>query len=256
MGSLKNLSVYVGLVVAVSARVARADDTPPPQGLSGKGELGIVFARGNTDADTVNAKLGLAYTVGNWKHTLQLDVLQAKTDGFSSANREDATWQSNYNLTNSSFVYGSLAYIDDQFSGFAYQRNATLGYGHKFIDSDSDKLAAQAGVGYGQQEPEDLTRNVAGAVTSRVKLGAQSAALVQADIKYQHDFNKSTKITEELKANYQSLNAFLQDDLALVVSMTTKLSLSVAFELRHNSAPPVGSKPDDTQSTVNLVYAF
>jgi putative salt-induced outer membrane protein YdiY len=53
-----------------------------------------------------------------------------------------------------------------------------------------------------------------------------------------------------------TLNTFLLDDLALVVAMTTKLSLSVAFELRHNSAPPAPSRPTDTLSTVNLVYAF
>jgi putative salt-induced outer membrane protein YdiY len=38
--------------------------------------------------------------------------------------------------------------------------------------------------------------------------------------------------------------------------MTTKLSLSVAFELRRNGTPPIGSKPTDTQSTVNLGYSF
>jgi putative salt-induced outer membrane protein len=257
MRSLKH-AARAGLIIAASlaAAAARADDAPPPQGLSGKGELGFVFARGNTDADTVNAKLGVADTIGDWKHTLQFDVLQARSQGISSANREDATWQSNYNFTGASFAYGSLAYVDDQFSGFVYQRNVTLGAGHKFLDSALDKLAAQAGVGYGQEQPEVLTRNVAGAVIERVKLVSQSAALVQAEIKYEHDFNKTTKIVEDLKANYQSIDTFVQDDLALVVAMTTKLSLSVAFELRHNSAPPLGSTPTDTQTTVNFGYSF
>lgn len=257
MRSLKH-AAELGLVVAASiaSGAVRADDTPPPQGWSGKGELGFVFARGNTDADTVNAKIGVADAIGAWKHMLQIDVLQAKSQGVSSANREDATWQSNYNLDSASFVYGALAYVDDQFSGFSYQRNVTLGVGHKFLDSALDKLAAQVGVGYGQQEPELLTRNAEGAVIERVKLGSQSAALAQGEIKYEHDFNKTTKVTEDLKANYQSIDTFVQDDLALVVAMTTKLSLSVAFELRHNSAPPFGSKPTDTQTTVNFGYSY
>jgi putative salt-induced outer membrane protein len=244
------------LTAAVVAGTARADDTPPPQGWSGKGELGVVFARGNTDADTVDAKLGVADSVGDWKHILQVDVLQAKSNQVTSADRDDASLQSDYNLSTRSFLYGSIAYIDDRLSGFAYQRNATLGYGHKFLDSGSDKLNAEIGIGYGQEQPETLIKDADGNVIGRIKLGSQSAALAQGEVKYEHDFNKTTKITEDLKVNYQDIDTFLLDDLALVVAMTTKLSLSVAFELRHNSAPPAPSRPTDTLSTVNLVYAF
>jgi putative salt-induced outer membrane protein YdiY len=43
----------------------------------GKGEAGIVFARGNSTADTVNLKLGMSNEIDNRKHSLEMAALRA-----------------------------------------------------------------------------------------------------------------------------------------------------------------------------------
>jgi putative salt-induced outer membrane protein len=240
----------------LAAGVAAADDAPPPQGWSGKGELGFVDARGNTDAETIDAKLGLSDQIGPWKHSLNVDVLDAKTNNVTSANRKDATWQSNFDLSKQSYVYGSLSYIDDQFSGFAYQANATVGYGRKFVDTASTKLSVQLGAGYGQLQPETPVKNTLGAVIGEDKAPKENAAVVQGEAKFEHALSATTKILEDLKVTYADVNTYLQNDLALQVKINNKLALSVAYEVRHNTNPPEGTKATDTLSTVNLVYSF
>ena len=61
---------------------------------------------------------------------------------------------------------------------------------------------------------------------------------------------------EDLKVTYANINTYLQNDLAVQVKISTKLALSVAYEVRHNTDPPAGNKATDTLSTVNLVYSF
>jgi putative salt-induced outer membrane protein len=236
----------VGLALC-AAGIATADDAPPPQGWSGKGELGFVDAKGNTNADTFDAKLGLADQVGPWKHSLAVDVLEAKTSGVTSANRKDATFQSNYDLTKASFVFGSVAYVDDQFSGFAYQANVTGGYGRKFIDTARDQIhGAARRIGYGQLQPETPVTNSSGVVIGETKLAKENAGVVQGEAKFEHAFTATTKLLEDLKVTYADVNTYIQNDLALQVKISTKLALSVAYGVRHNTNPPPGTKSTDT----------
>jgi len=249
-------TVVIAILALCAAGIAVADDAPPPQGWSGKGELGVVEAKGNTNADTVNAKLGLADQVGPWKHTLTVNLLEAKTNNVTSANRKDAAWQTNYDFTKESFVYGNVSYIDDQFSGFAYQANATVGLGHKFIDSGATKLTMQLGAGFGQLQPETPITNPEGNVIGEVKGAKENAGVVQGEIKFEHAFTVTTKVLEDLKVTYADINTYIQNDLALQVKISTKLALSLAYGVRHNTNPTTGTRATDTLSTVNMVYSF
>jgi putative salt-induced outer membrane protein len=246
----------VACLAFMAAGIAFADDAPPPQGWSGKGELGFVDAKGNTNADTFDAKLSLSDQIGPWKHTVTVDDLSAKSAGITSANRKDAAWQSNYDLTKADFVFGGLSYIDDQFSGFAYQANATVGYGRKFIDSAATKLTAQLGVGYGQLQPYEPLLNAEGVQIGQYKGETERTAVLQGEAKYEQVLTSTTKLTNDLKFTYASVNTYIEDDLAASVKISTKLSLSVAYAVRHNTSPPPDSKATDTLTTVNLVYAF
>ncbi len=250
------LMAACALLAGLGAGTALADDAPPPQGWSGKGELGFVDAKGNTNSDSVNAKLTAADQVGPWKHSFAVDVLQAKSNGVTSADRYDAQLQSNYDLTSASYVYGNLSYIDDKLSGFAYQANATLGYGRKLVDSATTKLSAQLGVGYGQVQPEQLTKDANGNITGRVKEDKENAAVVQSEVKFEQTLTDTTKLTDDFKVTYGNFNTYLRNDLAIAVKINTKLALSLAYSVIHNTSPPPDTYATDTLTTVNLVYAF
>jgi putative salt-induced outer membrane protein YdiY len=51
-------------------------------------------------------------------------------------------------------------------------------------------------------------------------------------------------------------NTSLENDLALVVSISNKLALSAGFTFQKNTQPPAGLKKINTLTTLNLVYAF
>jgi putative salt-induced outer membrane protein YdiY len=44
--------------------------------------------------------------------------------------------------------------------------------------------------------------------------------------------------------------------LAVTVTMTDKLALSLAYTVRHNTKPPVGLEKTDQLTTINLVYVI
>lgn len=89
-----------------------------------------------------------------------------------------------------------------------------------------------------------------------IKGAKENAGVVQGEFKFEHAFTVTTKVLEDLKVTYADINTHIQNDLALQVKISTKLALSVAYGVRHNTNPTAGIRATDTLSTVNMVYSF
>jgi putative salt-induced outer membrane protein len=246
------------VLAASAASTALADSPPPPpaQGWSGKGEVGYVMSRGNADTDSANAKLDLADVAGDWKQSFHLEGLYGRSDEITSAERWAALLQTDYQFTARAFSFGAVHFLQDEFSGFQYQASVTAGLGYKILATDSDKLTAQLGVGYRRLRPEVLTLDAAGSVIARTPGESSGNAIGTAGFDFAHIFNASTKLTDKFLLESGSGNTSLENDLALVVSMSKKLALSAGFTFQDNTEPPAGLKKLNTLTTLNLVYAF
>ena len=239
-------AALVGAAVLLSP-AAQADWT-------GKGEAGLLVSRGNADSTSANAKLDLAKESGDWKNAAFVGILYGKNASFTTAQRIEAKWQTNYKINDRSFWFGALHGEQDKFSGFSYQASVTGGYGYKFIDNEATKLTGTVGVGYRRLRPELLNKSDAGEVISRTKLDASGDAVGTVGLDFSHALTKTTKIVDKLAVESGSKNTSVQNDLALQVSMTDALALSVGYGVHYNSDPPVGSKRSDQLTTINLVY--
>jgi len=240
----------------VSALIAFAflAAVPAHAGWTGKGELGYLMARGNSDTNTGNLKLDLATEGPQWKHAFGMSGLYGQNNDITSAQRWDVRWQSDYKLTERFFVFGAARYEDDAFSGFDYQATLSAGAGYKFIDTDATKLSGTLGLGYRSLRPEILVKDAAGNVTDRIKGDSASDAIVNAGLDFLRKLTATTQITDKLLVESGSANTFVSNDLALQVSMTDKLALSVGYGIRYNSDPPGGLETTDQLTTINLVY--
>ena len=209
----------------------------------GKGEAGIVFARGNTDADTVNFKLGMSEEVDRWKHALEMSALRATSGGVKSADRYMAGWQSDYKISDRTFAFGGLRYERDKFSGFDYQATASTGVGYKFCDTDKMQLSGQVGAGY---------RRIKDGVTGQ----SSGNAVFVGGFDYENVLTATTKVVDKFHLESGSDNTLLSNFVGLEVKMNTALALSVGLDARQNTKPPSPRKKTDTVTTVSLVYAF
>ncbi len=240
------LLLKVSLLVVVSALAmpdARAE-------WKGKGEAGIVFARGNSDTDTVNVKLDMATEVAQWKHGWGIAALRAANDGTKNAERYEGRWQSDYKLSDRDYWFGGLRYEDDRFSGFDYQATATTGYGRKFIDTERTKFNGEIGAGYRRLKTLPVL------APTLVPGSTSGDAILRGFLGYESALTDTTKIINKFTVEAGSDNTFASNDLALQVKMSDAFALSLGLGVRYNTDPPSGLKKSDTLTTVNLVYAF
>jgi putative salt-induced outer membrane protein len=243
---MRKVSIPAALALLAVAASAHAE-------WKGKGEAGMVFARGNTDTNSISLKLGMVEEDPQWKNALDMAMLYASTSGDSTANRYDAAWQTNYKFSERSFAFGGLTFDRDQFSGFAYQASATVGGGYKMIDSDKVKLSLQAGIGYRRLKNSDAAEDPG--VTS-------GDAIFTAGMDYSNQLTATTKVVDKFGLETGSDDTLLHNFIGLEVKMSTKMALSVGVDARYNTSPPAQVPPAvplkklDTLTTVNLVYAF
>jgi putative salt-induced outer membrane protein len=221
---------------------------------SGKAELGIVAASGNTESKAANAKLDLKHEGTKWFHTMGFAALYSESGEFSTAERYEAAYQLDRKLTDRLSWFTGLRGEQDRFSAFAYQVTASTGVSYKFIDNPTTKFAGSAGVGYRRARTQELVKGDAGEVIDRIEGDIESQPVAILGSTYEHDFSESTKLTNKFLAESGSDNTAVQNDIALSVSMSQSLALAVGFGVRYNSDPPPLAESMDTLTTVNLVY--
>jgi putative salt-induced outer membrane protein len=235
--------------VAISS-AARADSE-----WASRSELGYALSRGNTDTDNGNLKLDIAHLLNNWIFAFGMDALYGSTNGIGTAQRWDAHTQVDYKFTEKAFWFGKLEYQDDRYSGFQYQASVATGLGRIFLQSDSDKLTAQLGVGIRRLRTEELIRDDTGAVIERIPGDSAEDAVASGAVSYEHSFNPSTKLLEALSVESGRANTLLKNNLGLQVKMGSALSLAVSYSyIRNSSPPPTILSKTDQLTTVNLVY--
>ena len=118
----------------------------------GRGEAGLVFARGNTQTDSINLKLEMTKEVDRWKHQLDMAALRATTAGLATAKRYQAGWQSNYQFSDRGFYFGGVvsqtAESSDVLDGFVHTRDEARGYGitnhSRYSNPRADALIEEA----------------------------------------------------------------------------------------------------------------
>jgi len=257
MNKLPALVVSLSVLTPVVAMCDDAPPPPPPQDVwTGKGQAGYTSSQGNTVSKSANAAIDMSYLAGPWNHMFHLGGLYGQNTGYVSAERWDTLWQTNYSFTTDLYTFGALRYSHDLFSGFDYQASASAGLGYKFINTDTTKLSAQVGVGYQVLRPEDITKNSVGEVTSRDLQPSENSVIGTFGVNYSQALTKTTTLSDILLVNSGSINTLVTNTLALTVKMSTKLALSLGYNVQDNTSPPPGLKKVDTLETVNLVYSF
>ncbi len=233
------MRVALGILLAM----ALGGIQPAVANWKGSSEVGIVFARGNSDTDTANVKLELSTERDRWKHGFNIAALRSSNDGLKTAQRYGAGWQSDFALSERNYLFGGLRYEDDEFSGFDYQASATAGIGHKFIDTATTRFNGQIGAGYRRSKDA-----LSGATNGE--------PVLRGDLAFETAVTATTKLINKFVVEAGSDNTFASNEFALQVRMSDAFALSLGLGARFNSDPPLGLKKTDTLTTVNLVYGF
>jgi putative salt-induced outer membrane protein len=216
-----------------------------------KMEAGVVAARGNSDSDTSNLKLKVARKFKRWLHTLDASGVYAADDIGATSQRWSLREQSDYEISDKGFWFGSGRYEEDRFSGFNYQSTYGTGLGWRFFDDPITKLSAQIGGGYKVVRRRDSLSEDG---LTFIRGEREEELIAQGTVDFEHQLTATTTIFNKLLVESGGDNTFTQNDLSLQVKILGALALAVGYSVRYNTNPPPDFTTTDTLTTLNLVY--
>jgi putative salt-induced outer membrane protein len=211
---------------------------------SGKGEFGLVIARGNSETETLNLGLQFERMSEKWRNDLKLTALRSSDSGDLNAERYTLGYKSGYNFNEKSYLYGALRYDQDEFSSNDYQASMSVGYGRQLLDSETHQLTMEVGPGVRRTAPNDPLESTETNVIGRLSTDYAWAISDTADL------------TNVLLVEAGSNNTFAENELSLNVAINSRFALKLSGAVRHNTDVDADVEKTDTLTTANLVYKF
>lgn len=208
----------------------------------GEAELGFISTTGNTETQTLNAKLAIEYKIAKWTHLFRAETLQSKESGVETANRDMALYRARYQLAHSNYLFGLLRYEKDVYAGYDRRTTEVAGYGHQIYDLEKFKWDVEAGLGARQTDNTDNTESNDGIV--RLATGLL------------WHFTETSSLGQDVFVEKGSNNTSTEATTALKVKINSSLAMKVTYKIKDNSQVPVDVKHTDTETAVTLVYDF
>ena len=238
----KNIFIFgAALVLVTSNALSAEEEKKSPWETSA--ELGYVNTSGNTNTETLVFKFDTAYEIEKWKHQAHLEVLNAKTDDVTTADRKLATAQSDFKFTPRDYFFGLVSYEDDRFSGFEYQAKLNLGYGRKVLVLERHKLDAEIGPGYRNFKVDNAS-------------SSEDEALLRLAAKYKWLISDYSEFKQDFTAEFGEDQDEWKSVTALKSNINKTLAMKLSYTVRYLDVVPVGNENYDRETSVTLVYTF
>lgn len=240
------------LVMAVGVTNAAEKPDKP---LAAAVEFGFLFSNGNSDTQSLNARLNASYDLKDWRYQGSLQGLSAATadptlpgsELVTSAERYALDLQLDRKLVNNHSMFVKTNYDEDRFSGFDYQAGLGIGYGRQLVKTDTRDLRVELGPGFRVSKP-DIGESEDEATLSTALLLKQAIA-------------GTSSFNQFLYVEAGKERAITTSETSVSAQIYGQLAMKLALNIKHNSNPALDVNAVEKASVdkviaVNLVYSF
>ena len=239
---------------------ALADLAPPPKDGLWRGIAGAALSAtsGNTKTTSVVLNTDAVRASDQDKFALGAVVNYARgTDEagqrVTTADKASAFGQYDRDFAPHWFGFGRLGFDRDALIDLSSRYTATVGVGHRLIDTEANTFTLLGGVGY-VVERYSTTQTIAGEVDTR--FGRPTAFLAEESA---HKLTSTTSLKQRLEAAPAldgSRSVLWKFNANLDVAINKSLSLAVGVIDTYNTEPPEGTKGHDVSVFTGINVRF
>ncbi len=237
MTDLSRFGLLAVLVLGTATGYAQDEE-----GFAGRVAFGFLSTTGNAENETFSTTFDLDWTYAPWHHALTGAAVRASTDNVTTAEAYSLDWQSDYDLSERSYVFGVVAWNDDRFSGYDQQIREVVGYGRRFIDTERHALNGEVGAGARQADLRDGT--------------SQDETILRLSGDYLWTISETAEFSQSIAIDSGSFNTYTESITKLTMDILGNISIVVSYTIKNNSDVPAGTVNTDTFTAVALEYTF
>lgn len=210
---------------------------------SGELRLGAAKSTGNTDLQRFNGMISVQRNQDPWRHNLRLDGLYARSNGEERARRYSVSAQTDFKVRPRDYAFHKARYEENKFNAFDYNITTSAGYGRRLLQTQSQQLDVEVGVGY-RQSQRTLTGEVEG------------DPYLDLTANYRWQIQPGSILTHQMSAEINEERTVARSQTKLGVRVNSRVNLSLGYDVRYNSDVAPHRENVDTETTVNMGYRF
>jgi putative salt-induced outer membrane protein len=251
----------------------KADESKQPASgtlFTASAQLGILYLTGNTRSADIKTGLDLRFERGLWRSFFVFDLLVKKTEIENEISTDeidtsfdttDQKWsvssQTNYTLdaTKQNYIYGSVFYEEDRFSGFDSQASMSTGWGRRWFESKEASFDADVGPGFKRDVTQVTVEEIATGMTSKT----QDTLILQAQALYIRKINEHIEFKQLLVVKHAieaGQNSIYKAESSITSKLIDSLQLKLNFVIDYNSKVDDDKENLNTETSAVLIYSF
>lgn len=236
---MRILRLFVLAAVMLSATAGIAQDE---EGFSGRAGLGYLSTTGNTETESVNVNFAMGWNYAPWHHRFIGLAVRSSTSNVTTAEAYGLNWKTDYDINETAYWYGLIAWDKDEFSAYDQQIREALGYGRHLIQTERHDLSGEVGVGVRQADLRDGT--------------TQDDTILRLSGDYTWTISDTSRFGQTLAIESGSDNTYTQATSSLGVDINAAFALVVSYTIKSNSDVLPGTEKTDTFTSVTIEYSF
>lgn len=250
----KIILLSVGLIVSpvVYAEEITTTDIEIPSPLSSEVEFGYQSHTGNSDSQSLNARLSGEYTEGRHRTHGEWKYYMLYKDGEEDKRQSTYSLQSDYKLSPKTYLYGSLKGVDSKYTAYFKDYTLSSGFGFQFSNTDLFKLELEVGPGFRYQEPnldeiDDDDIIFPDIVQEGIFRGNLNAAWQPL---------KTLNLAGDITVFTGRSNTRTDTEISATNNITDDIALKLAYSRQYHDKVPNGLHKSDSIFSVNLLFVF
>ncbi len=248
--------------------LAKADESKQPASgtlFTASAQLGFLYLTGNTRSADIKTGLDLRFERGLWRSFFIFDLLVKKTETEGDTQKEfettDQKWsiasQTNYTLDSvkQNYMYGSVFYEENRFSGFDSQASMSTGWGRRWYESKQSSFDADVGPGFKRDVTQVTPEEALLGITSKT----QDTLILQAQALYIRQFNEHIEFKQLMTIKHAievGQNSIYKAESSITSKLIDSLQLKLAFTIDYNSKVDDDKENLNTETSAVLIYSF
>lgn len=242
-GAIFGLTVALALISGAAwSQVGTAGGTEGEGPWSGSASLGYLSTSGNTETTSYNTSLAIAYAVNQWTHAFAAAANGADESDTTTAEAYQASGKSTYDFSEHNYLFGTIDWRRDRFSGVDLKLSESVGYGRRLIDRSAHLLSAEIGVGHRSSELSDNS--------------SESGVIGTLGLDYKWTFSETSNFQQAVSIESGSDNTYLETVSAVRARLLGDFAIVLSYTIRHNTDVPLGNEKTDTFTAISLELAF
>jgi len=236
------------LIVSIFSFSAHAEEAKPtsenPKSTSWIADLGLGYVKttGNSNTTTFKGDLKAVKEVEKWRHTFTAEGLNTADGDTTTAERYYLAEKSDYKFSKFNYVYGTVTYDNDRFSGYSYRTTLSVGYGRRLIHEPTITLDGDVGPGVRYSKPEDGD--------------AEDELIAHLALNFKWGITDNSEFTQDLYSDIGEDTTITRSITALSANINKTLALKLSYTYKYTSQVPVGIDKADTEAVVTVVYKY